>query len=89
VNLLVDLDRGEICNIKQDETRLERTVFSFEIPISKLLLRCFQGTPIFMAHAIRAGKPHGTVGRHAEPTSVPELSQMAHAYGSSPHGEDR
>ena len=26
-NLLVDLDRGEIRNIKQDEQRLERTVF--------------------------------------------------------------
>ena len=33
VNLLVDFDRAEILNMKEDERRLERTVFSFEIHI--------------------------------------------------------
>ena len=37
INLLVDFDRGEIRNMKEDERRLERTVFSFEILITRNL----------------------------------------------------
>ena len=37
INLLVDFDRGEIRNMKEDERRLERTVFSFEIVITRNL----------------------------------------------------
>ena len=43
VNLLVDFDRAEIVNMKLDEERFERTVFSFEFTILKTLANKFSG----------------------------------------------
>ena len=58
VNLLVDFYLlGEIRNMKEDERRLERTVFLLRyLFISKTWLIDFQGTTIFMALAVRRAR---------------------------------
>jgi hypothetical protein len=81
-NLLVDFDRAEILNMKEDEGCLERTVTSFEIHfITKFWLISFQCTERFMARAVRASRPLGRFGNVALYWKVPELSQRARNYG--------
>ena len=57
LNLLVDFDQGEIYDVKEDERHLERTVF---IQVYRTLANRF--SEIFMALAIRAGRPFGKDG---------------------------
>jgi hypothetical protein len=71
--LLIDFDRGEILEQKDDARRLERTVCYFSDMSAPSLMSC-QGTPMFMARAIRQGGPLGKDRKLLEYCGMPESS---------------
>ena len=76
--LLIDFDRGEILGQKDNARRLERTVCYFSDMSAPSLMSC-QGTPMFMAHAIRQGGPLREDRRWTEYCGMPE--SLSEAYG--------